>query len=376
MSKNKAVFATPEHPNSDIQLSNPFAESFEQYIVYNAMAWQTRALVEIEPTLDPREFQIIEALFNASRPAMAYADKMFHDRVERFASERYFVQAGSGKGQHLILCGAGPSLTEHADEWCKQGDQIWGCNSAVTWLHDNGHKPTHAFTVDQTPHMYLEWEKAPRDIEYLVATTIHPHLADLLINEGRKFRYFNNFVGVKKPPVQCADVNGNEQVMHYEEWLYALLFPATIQAGAGLNAVTRALDVAAYMDFDKITVLGADCSIRTKGKPRKSWKLGSPPFKKWLTSNTVMHADGGNALASEATAAVMMATIDNRFWMTKPDMVISAVWLMKMARASGGKIKIIGDVFPNLLATKDEAFLARLPGLADSTGKRIVIPYP
>lgn len=375
MSKNKAVFATPEHPNSDIQLSNPFAESFEQYIVYNAMAWQTRALVEIEPTLDPREFQIIEASFNASRPSMAYADKAFHDRVEKFASERYFVQQGSGKGQHLILCGAGPSLTEHAEEWCKQGDQIWGCNSAVTWLHDNGHKPTHAFTVDQTPHMYLEWEKAPRDIEYLVATTIHPHLADLLINEGRRFRYFNNFVGVKKPPVQWADASGNQQVMHYEEWLYALLFPGTVQSGSGLNTVTRALDVATYMGFDKITVLGADCSIRANGEPRKSWAVGSPPYLKWLKKNTVMHADGGHALASEATAMVMTATIDGRFWLSKPDLVISAQWLMRMARASEGKIELIGDTLPNAIAGKDEAWLSRLTNLRNADGKVMPIPF-
>lgn len=383
MSKNKKpFFEAPAHSESEIQLSNPFAASFEQFIVYNAMVWISRAIAEIQPDTDPRDLAVIEAGLVRMGQVKLSGDWMtwvatfdfIRRRLGDFAN-RYVVQAGSAKGQHLILCGAGPSLADHADEWCKQGDQVWGCNSAVTWLSKNGYNPTHAFTVDQTPHMYLEWREAPDDIEYLVASSIHPHLADMLIDRGCRFRYFNNFVGIRKPPVGWPDANGKEQVMSYEEWIYALLFPGTIQAGAGLNTVTRALDVAAYMDFDRVTVLGADCSIRAKRKPPKGLRLNSPEHKRWLRKNTVMHADGGHALASEATSAVLQATIDDRFWMTKPDMVISAQWLVRMAKASRGKIKLVGDTLPNALYDKEAKFWDRMPALADSDGNRIAIPY-
>lgn len=362
---SKTVFKTAA--DSEIHLSNPFANSFEQYIVLNAAAWQTRAVVE-------SGLPELEAEIMNHRPGMAYADKTFHDLVEPYA-HNYVVQQGSAKGQHLVLCGAGPSLREHIAEWAPKADQIWGCNSAVTWLAKEGYKPTHAFTVDQTPHMYLEWKDAPVDIEYLIPTTLHPHVSDWLINTGRTFRYFNNFVGIKKPHVEWADVNGVNRVMSYEEWMYALLFPGTVQAGSGLNTVTRALDVATYMGFEKITVLGADCSIHTNGQPRKSWAVGSPPYVKWLKKNTVMHADGGHALASEATAMVMTATIDGRFWMSKPDLVISAQWLMKMARASDGKIELIGDTLPNAIKDKDEAWLGRLTNLKNADGQVMAIPF-
>ena len=50
--------------------------------------------------------------------------------------------------EYVVICGAGPSLRDTAAKWCQQADQVWGCNSAATWLYDNGHKVTHGFTVD------------------------------------------------------------------------------------------------------------------------------------------------------------------------------------------------------------------------------------
>lgn len=370
--KTKGIFKAPR--DTEIHLSNPFADSFEQYIILNAAAWQTRTVVELEGVLSTEDHDALKSSLFAHKTGMAYSAKTFHDLVNPYAAN-YVVTPGSAKGQHLVLCGAGPSLREHIAEWAPQADQIWGCNSAVTWLAKEGHKPTHAFTVDQTPHMYLEWRDAPDDIEYLVASTIHPHLSQWLIDTGRRFRYFNNFVGIKKPPVEWADVSGTNRVMSYEEWLYALLFPTTVQAGSGLNTVTRALDVATTMGFDKITVLGADCSIQSKKPMPYHLKVGSPAQANWLRTNTTFHADGGHALASESTPLVMRAVIDGRQWLTKVDLVISAQWLMKMARASGGKIQLIGDTLPNAIKNKPEKWLARLPNLTDSQGRVMRIPF-
>ena len=281
----------------------------------------------------------------------------------------HVVEADTAKGQHLILCGAGPSLMDTAAEWCPKGDQIWGCNSAVTWLYDQGHKPTHGFTVDQTPHMVAEWRNPP-PVEYLVASSCHPHLIQLLLGRGRSLRFFHNFVGIRQRPVSWADEDGVMQAASYEDWLYMTLYPMTVRAGSGLNSVNRAIDIALWMGFDKITLLGADCALRIRTPPPSA--DDHEAYRRWL-DDTIMHADGGSATASGATAMTMGGLIDGRHWETKVDLVISAVWLVKAVKYLKGRLEIIGDVLPNALMGKSEEFLARLPRMVDSTGKAIPI---
>ena len=280
------------------------------------------------------------------------------------------AEEGSGRGQHLVLCGAGPSLAEHAAEHCTNempADQVWGCNSALTWLVDNGYRATHGFAVDQTAHMCAEWVSAP-DVEYLLASSVHPHLVEYLVSKNRRTRFFHNFVGIKKPPVMVEP----GKYCDYEDLVYMTLYAPTVRCGSGLNAVTRALDVAQFMGFETITVLGADCALRAKTAPPDA-PVGSPEMLAWLRS-TVMHADGGNALASGATPVTLSGEIDGRLWTSKPDMLITAQWLMRMAKTSNGRIRLIGDTLPNALMHKDETFLARLPALTDSSGKPMQYP--
>jgi len=90
---------------------------------------------------------------------------------------------------------------------------------------------------------------------------------------------------------------------------------------------------------------------------------------KWLEEGTEMHADGGSALASEATAVTLVGTIDGRDWETKPDLIISAIWLVKMAQAIK-QLELIGDTLPNALMDKDDDFLfQRLPNLTGPGGE-------
>jgi hypothetical protein len=278
------------------------------------------------------------------------------------------VEQDSAKGQHLVLCGAGPSLTEHAAEYCPKADQVWGCNSAATWLYKNGHKLTHGFAIDQTTHMVAEWIDPP-PAEYILATTVHTHLVEHLVRQNLATRFFHNFVGIKKPPVEVEP----GYFCEYEDFLYMTFYGPTIRAGSGLNAVTRAIDVALFMGFETVDVLGADCCLRTSA-PRPIGEYGSAAEVAWLRDHTVMHADGGNALASGATPVTLDGEIDGRIWTSKPDMLISAQWLMRMARSSKGRVRLIGDTLPNALMNKDEAFLARLPALTDSNGASFQYP--
>lgn len=312
----------------------------------------------------------------------------------------HVVEENSATGQHLVLCGAGPSLAEHAAEWCPQGDQVWGCNSALTYLYDRGHKVTHGFAIDQNPEMCREWVTAP-PVDYLVASTVHPHLTEYLLSKQRKLIWFHNFVGIKEPPVAyalchdcgastdyegticpgCASENMERQMMSSEDYKYCALYPGTVRAGSGLNAVTRAIDVARFMGFDKITILGADCALRLKSKP-PTGSYGTPAHLDWLKNETVMHADGGSALASNATPVTLGGEIDSgtpderirpghgRWWETKPDLMISAVWLVQMVRKIPN-VQLIGDTLPVALLGKTNAYLSMLPKMVDGSGKDI-----
>jgi hypothetical protein len=294
----------------------------------------------------------------------------------------HVVEENSHAGQHLVLCGAGPSLAENADEWCHQGDQVWGCNSALTWLSDHGHKVTHGFTVDQQPEMCAEWYSAP-DVEYMVASTIHPHLTEYLMSKGRRLRWFHNFVGIQERNVTGVDEHGVTHNLTYEDWVYSAIYPATVRAGSGLNAVTRAIDVARYMGFAKITVLGADCALRLKSRPDPTLEFGSPAYMDWLRNETVMHADGGSALASNATPVTLGGEIDpgttdteirpghGEWWESKPDLLISAVWLEQMRRTMPDVLNIVGHVLPNALRLKDAAYLSLLPKMVSGSGEDI-----
>lgn len=335
----------------------------------------------------PKEIQLI----NPNRQhfeSFIFANALKCERV---------VQEDTNKGQTVVICGAGPTLRDHAAKWCPRGDQVWGCNSAATWLYQHGYKVTHGFTIDQQPQMVAEWYDAP-PLDYLLATSVHPHLTEHLRKVGRHVTFFHNFVGLNRPNVEycacghikhpkpapdtpdpgcevsdCDCMTYRPMLMSYENWLYSGLFEGTIVASSGLNSVTRAIDLALYMGFEKIIVLGADCCLRVKSPPPNGLKQTDPGWVHWLETQTEMHADGGSALASGATAMTLYATIDGRFWLTKADLIITAVWLVRWKRKLGKRLTLIGDTLVKALRDKPEDYLQRLPTMVDAEGKPIEV---
>lgn len=386
--KRRLGLVTPHAPKPkgpDVKLDNPMRGQFATFIFANAMKWEALAhdeLIRVNPdaaaALDsPAPFEgILGFIGRDGRPVEAHESAYeqwtrFRKAVEEHCTERFVVVEGSAAGQHIVICGAGPSLTDHAEEHVPTGDQVWGVNSALPYLADKGFRVTHGLTVDQTPHMCTEWFSAP-DVEYLVASTVHPHLTEYLQKKGRRLRFFNNYVGLKQKPVIAKDSEGVTRAMSYEHWLYSVLFQSTVMCGSGLNSVTRAIDLALFMGAEKVTVLGADCALRVRAPLGKEVIQGSAEHVAWL-HGAQLHADGGHALASEATPLTFGGLIDGRHWETKPDMAISAVWLNKMRNRLEGKLVLIGDTLPNALRGKSEEFLARMPTLVDSAGKAIPI---
>lgn len=347
-----------------IQLQNPVAQHFAAFIAGNATIWEAMALEELERVKPGEAAAVVARLtVDGKAPEAIPMAMALREAITTHCTEQFVVAKDSAVGQHLVLCGAGPSLAEHAAEWCPQGDQVWGCNSALVWLHDQGHKVTHGFTVDQTPHMLEEWLTTP-PVEYLLATTVHPHLTELLRHRGHRVRFFHNYAGVEGPPV----VQDGE-AMEYEDWLYSILYPATIRAGSGLNSVNRALDLALFAGFERITVLGADCALKRLRPPPTGSIAGTAEHRDWLRTGLVMHADGGHAMASGASEMTLDGEIDGRVWTSKPDMLFSAVDCVDVARAHPGRITFIGDTLVNALMDKPDAFLLRMPTMVAGDGR-------
>jgi hypothetical protein len=307
------------------------------------------------------------------------------------------VEQNSHMGAHIVICGAGPSLGDTEARQVLRGDydQLWGCNSAMPWLLEEHYPVTHGFTIDQTPHMLEEWWDAP-PVEYIVASTIHPHLTDWLQEEhNRTLHFFHNFVGLQGKPVEygvcmgcyamsdagvgeCSECGGKveDYVMPYEEWIYQALYPATVRVGAGLNSVTRAIEVAYFMGAEKVSVLGADCAMRITERPPEDAVAGSPRHVEWLRTKAVMHADGSDPLRSGATSTTLGAEIDGVWWETKPDMAITAKFLVQMKEHFGDRLVLVGDTLPNALVGKPQEFLDRLPAIRSADGKETVYHPP
>ncbi len=266
------------------------------------------------------------------------------------------VQENAGQGKELVICGAGPSLRKYAAEYCTPDRDVWGCNSALTYLIDNGRRVTAGFTVDQTLELITEWVTTP-DVEYLIASSVHPHLTELLIERGRKFKFFHNYVGLPGNPVSY-----DGQTMNYEDWVYCALYPSTVRVGSGLNTANRAIDLAIYMGYEKIYVLGMDCAMEMKSPPPDA-PAGSPPYLEWLDKETVMHANGDSSVHNGASPLTLIGEIDGTTFLSKPDMLISAVWAVKVEQAQRGRVEIIGSDLIDILRTKPDDFLKRLPTL-------------
>ena len=291
-----------------------------------------------------------------------FATFIYANSIVRERMNHPTVMKGTGKGQTVVICGAGPSLREHAKKYTKaRYKTVWGCNSAMPWLLENGHRCTHGFCIDQTPEMMEEWETTP-DVEYLLASTVHPHLTDLIAKNGRRIRWFHNYTGMENPPEWEEDqkelLKGWEEAhgrkmtpekakefleTRYEDFLYHFLYPPTVRVGHGLNSVNRAVCLAEFMQFSRIVVLGADCALAEDG---------------------AFHCDGAGATMS-GTPIVMEGKVDGRLWKTKPDMVISAVMLVMMKWRMKDRLVLVGDTFPNALVDKTPEFLNALPKLSE-----------
>lgn len=226
----------------------------------------------------------------------------------------------SAKGRTLALCGAGPSL---AGQSITGVDDVWACNSALTYLLDHGVRVTAALGIDQTMGLVREWTSAP-DVPYYIASSVNPALVTHLRERGRTLRWFHNAVGFA------------DEIEYYKT---AWPKPACVMAH-GATVVPRAIGLAFWLGYERVDVYGADCAFAVS-----------------VSGGDVAHANGESADAAYNRPDISSGIVNGRVWRSRPDMLLSAVDLARLVRGAAGRVRLIGDTLPVALLGKDDGFL-------------------
>lgn len=220
------------------------------------------------------------------------------------------------RGQFVALCGAGPSLRE-AD--LRGVDQVIACNSAVQWLVEQGLTIHGAVGIDQTARLAEEWANPP-DVPYYLATSVDPTVVRHLQNHQRALFFFHNAVGIP-----------DEQAL-YRTW------PRGFMVGRGATVVSRFAWVLLWAGAERVDIYGADCA---------------------LGDGDIAHANGEHVTEAYQTPLLLEGRHPprDRTWRTRPDLLMEAVDLVRLVRASQGRVRLLGDTLPVSLLGKDDAYL-------------------
>jgi hypothetical protein len=224
-------------------------------------------------------------------------------------------QQNTQKGQTLAICGAGPSLARaKASGVLDKVDQVWACNRAANYMTDKGWPITHAVSIDPGEAMWKEAWADPPDVEqYILATTVAPELTDHLLKHDKKISFFHSLRG------------GFEGELD----LYRMLYPPAPLVGRGLNVVNRTLELADWLGYDTIYLVGAD---------------------NCLAPGDRMYAGGMSEADVEDPDAICRGEIMGHTYSTRPDMLASAKSLAEVKFEMGERVRFVGHkILPRAL---------------------------
>lgn len=141
----------------------------------------------------------------------------------------------------IAIVAFGPSLN---DTWEKIKDfkYIMTCSGSHKFLIDRGIIPTWDINVDPREHKIKLMGQPHKDIEYLLASTVHPKLVKHL--QGYNVKLWHVF----------ATEEESLRVLPREEW--------AITGGSSIGS--RALTLARFMGFTELHVFGMDGNFRGK----------------------------------------------------------------------------------------------------------------
>lgn len=161
------------------------------------------------------------------------------------------LQASQDHDGHIAVVAYGPSL-EDTWEQIAGFSSILTCSGAHDFLIKRGIVPTWHCAVDPLPNSATLIGTPHRDVEYLMASCCHRSVFDLL--EGYRvtlFHIYSHEAARKKVPV----------AFDRGEWAIT----------GGTNVGIRAILLARFLGFKKITVFGMDFSFKADGTQHAGW---------------------------------------------------------------------------------------------------------
>jgi FkbM family methyltransferase len=153
-------------------------------------------------------------------------------------------------GRVAVVC-YGPSL-EETWEQVRDFDHIITVSGAHKFLLDKGIVPTHHLEVDPRPHKADLIGKPHPDVEYLIASVCHRKVFDLL--DGCNVKLWHVFA-------HEAGRTGVPVCYPRGEWSLT----------GGANCGMRAIVLARFLGFKKMTVFGMDYSFKNDGTQHAGW---------------------------------------------------------------------------------------------------------
>lgn len=240
-----------------------------------------------------------------------------------------------GGAPGAVICALGPSI-EHRHVlravrgYAGRGYNLFGIKEAITHLRARGLKVAYGVNMDPGAQ---EVERTPvyRNVVYCLASSCHPRLYDHVLAGGAKPLVYHSACGYcrhRLEPGFVLDLNEHQKAIVQgvfelatddglafspvcvaqvpEMAVYKALFGRGDVMIGGYTVANRALALAQYMGFEDIVLAGADFGWRQKSQDN-------------------YYAAFVSARPVDETFAVDDGRVDGEPWVTRPDLLASAV---------------------------------------------------
>lgn len=298
-------------------------------------------------------------------PAWAHQRKYLDANAVRC---RRTLHGGEGRGLTVLICGAGPSLKDtflptYAET---SPDAVWGCNSALRWLWQEKLPVSHGFACAGEEGLLDDWKPFP-PVQYYVSSGIWPVIPQLLDRRHRRVWFYHVILSRK---AGFADESA-ERTYYAKHYLSALCVMPT----GGFNVTNIAVAVALGMGFARILVAGADCCLALSPEPRPDQEDGTLDDAAYAEANLAwkgrqrMYVDGRDPVTAFGPNVVIPdGVIAGRRFASRPDMLLSAVHLVRLAQRFRHQVELVGDTLPNwLLRVPEPEWIDLMPRVEGET---------
>ncbi len=281
------------------------------------------------------------------------------------------VERDCHKGERALICSTGPTITEKkvlskVKRLAKAGWVVFGLKETIPFLKKHGVKVTYSVSMDPTGDRQAKRTPIDPGVIYCVASSCSPILFDHLIDGGCEVKVFHSACGHAENSyepgimIQLDDKNFSvvdgifeletldgkgfcplvpmfrDEVTVYENEFKSNGKTAVMQGG--FTVTNRALALAKFMGFEKITMAGTDFGWRKEGGSHYSELVAVETY-----DDKYMEDHG---------------EVEGKPWYTKPDQLASAADVAKKIKAK--EVTVLGDSLAVALSKRSDDFLENI----------------